>query len=103
MKTNLSWFLFLCFIWSCSNNQQRREVDAKIQAAVVEKANAEKNLSDFKMRSVRDFKEYDSLKAKGTVPAAVKSKHDSLFAEGIGLSMMIVSTQMKIDSLKKIN
>jgi hypothetical protein len=86
MNTNLLWFLFLCFICSCSNNQQRQETDAQIQAAIAEKVNAEKKLSDFKIRSVGDFKEYDSMKAKGTVPAAVKSRHDSLFAEGIGLS-----------------
>jgi hypothetical protein len=103
MKTNLLWFLFVCFVCSCSNNQQRQEADAQIQAAIAEKVNAEKNLSDFKIRSVGDFKEYDSLKAKGTVPEAVKSKHDSLFAEGVGLAMVIVHKQMKIDSLKKIN
>ncbi len=41
------------------------------------------------------------LRRDFAVPAAVKSKYDSLFAERIGLSMMIVRKQMKIDSLKK--
>jgi hypothetical protein len=94
---------FLCFIYSCSNEQEQREQDAKIQAAITEKNEAERNLADFKIRAAVDFKEYDSLKTEGTVPTAIQAKHDSLFAEGIRLAMMMVHKQMKIDSLKKVN
>jgi hypothetical protein len=103
MKAIFPWTLFLCFIYSCSNEQQQRERDAKIQAAITEKEEAGKNLSDFKIRAAVDFKEYDSLRAKGIIPTAIRAKHDSLFAEGIRLAMMIVHKQMKIDSLKKVN
>jgi hypothetical protein len=103
MKAFILWILFLFFIYSCSNEQEQRERDAKIQTAITEKDKAERNLSDFKVRAAVDFKGYDSLKAKGIITTAIQIKHDSLFAEGIRLAMMIVHKQMEIDSLKKLN
>jgi hypothetical protein len=79
MKNTFPIFLCTCLIISCTSKQKMLELDSQMQAAMAEKIKAEKNLADFKIQAADDFKEYDSLKAKGVVPTAIQVKHDSLF------------------------
>ena len=102
MKRVFFLFIYFCLIFSCTSKQRQQERASQMQTAEAEKAEAEKNLSDFKVRAAGDFKEYDSLKASGIVPPAIQAKHDSLFAKGISLGMVLVHKYMKIDSLKKM-
>jgi uncharacterized membrane protein len=103
MKNIFLLFLLLCLIFSCASKQRQQEIVSQMQAANAEKIRAEKNLADFKTRVASDFKEYDSLKAKGVVPTVIQMKHDSLVTKGISLAMKLVHRQMKIDSLQKMN
>jgi hypothetical protein len=93
--------IFAGLIFSCQNNQEKKELNRQLTQAIAEKTIAEKELASFKAQEAAAFKIFDSLKAKNKISPQQQHSHDSLFQEGVKAGMKIVHTQMKINELKK--
>jgi hypothetical protein len=102
MKNITLILLITCIISSCKNRQNGEDLAKLLQTAQVQKTEAENQLTDFKSENSGIFRKYDSLKSKGRLDSAFKTKHDSLFTVGISLAMRIVHCQMTIDSLQRL-